>query len=247
MLDPYRVPGPVEPDLPTSCTNPQQAIRCAGFVPEPPRFPASIGFPALPPPHPRVFTIPRAVTAAATALLLVASASLSAVTFAVVTHRIDAKRHRAHERELVQSMIPQTALPMLPGTPVWVTDSTSHMIDDLWRSAENLAAANADVTLARARLPRALAEAGLTGGAMRVRYEMHKGYSGLRVLAVGERSAAALAGVRAGDLITAVNDIPMSSPELGRRAFETARDAHALVAEMRRDGHRVMLRVDWDE
>lgn len=227
MLDAYRLPGPVEPDLPVRCATPGEA-RCPHAGPP---LGAACGDAdpvrrLLPPRY------ARALSAAATAFLLMATASLGAVTYAVVESMV------AHRR----AVVPQAA-------HGWATSGGlgqgSHAVDELWRRAQELAEGG-DVRLTRATLPRALAEGDASVGAIRVAPEPRKGGTvGLRVLAVGDRSAAALAGVREGDFIISVNGFHFGTPSDGVRAFTAARASQGLVAEILRDGKPVILRVDW--
>src|SRR5450631_2590770 len=96
MLGPYRVPGPVEPDSPhldpPLVCSAGRRVGCAARPPAPPRFPASIGGAlTLGPPRRRVPAgFLKAVTAAATLLLLVASASLAAVASSLVIAQLHA-------------------------------------------------------------------------------------------------------------------------------------------------------------
>lgn len=250
MLGPYRVSAPVEPDLPTSCT----ARRCGAFVPHPPRFPASIG--CAPRPQralPSGFA--KALSAAATTLLLVASASISAVTYSVVVRQARAARAEA----LPQMADPVLALPPPPRrphafahvppaglVPLHAVGGHTHSVDELWRRAERIAATGAEITLARVSLPRG-SSAWDDAGALHIVPELHKGFAGLRVLAVGDRSAPALAGVRPGDLVLTVNGYVLGPPENGPHAFTAATNQRALIAEIWRDGRRVVLRVDWND
>jgi membrane-associated protease RseP (regulator of RpoE activity) len=161
-----------------------------------------------------------------------ATASLAAVTYAVVGSL--AAAHRASAAQAARGWSQSDG----------VADG-AHAVEDLWRRAEILAEAG-EVTLARATLPRALAEGENAAGSIHVAPEPRKGGTvGLRVVSVGESGAAALAGVRAGDFITAVNGFRFAAPADGARAFAAARASRAVVAELVRDGKRVVLRVDW--
>jgi membrane-associated protease RseP (regulator of RpoE activity) len=228
MPDPYRVPGPVAPDPPPPCARGPGPGACSPFAPHPPRFPGSVVLAAVPRPA-ALGLLGRALTAAATAFLLVASGSLSALTYTVV------------ERQASRAEPPL----FQPRAPVAAVAPEARVVESLWRRAEAAAAAGGDVTLARATLPRTAVPAGLDGAALRVVHEASAGAFGLRVVAVEPGSVAALAGLAPGDLITTVNGVDFTAPEDGARAFTSAREARALVAEVWRRGHRVVLRVDW--
>ncbi|MFT3764383.1 MAG: PDZ domain-containing protein [Minicystis sp.] len=193
-----------------------------------------------------LFAVPKAVTASATVFLLVASASLSAIAYTVVSTKL--RNAGLTEPPAQQAAMPQMATPIvIPGfAPISTAASPeARAVEEIWGDAERLAAAGGGVTLVRATLPRNVAESALEGGAVRVVHEPRKGTSGLRVVDVDEPSAAALAGVRRGDVITMVNGFPMNTPEDGKRAFASVRAARALVADVWREGRRMVLRVDW--
>jgi membrane-associated protease RseP (regulator of RpoE activity) len=241
MVGPYRIPGPVEPDFPARCSAPPEPCTCSVRSPERPRFANSIAAAliasgALSPGY------AKAVAAAATTALLVVSACLSALTYTAVLH--EARRMRGNAKHPQHTAIAAQA-PLVQARagvdPIGGLGQDTHAVGELWRRAEALAASGADVTLARATLPRTIAEE--DAATLHVVPEAHWG--GLRIAEVGERSAAALAGVRKGDVITAVNGFALRAPEDAVRAFGAIREEHALVAELWRHGQRVVLRVDW--
>lgn len=220
MSDPYRAPGSVEIEPPARCDD--RPYVCGT--------------------HTRRAWRPafsKALSVSATIFLLVASASLSAVAYSVVrrsaehAHRREASPTRAPVRFPAQHFGPD---------PIGSLGNDTHAVDELWRRAEQLAETGADVTLSRASMPRARVADWAGGSAVRVAHDAHAG--GLRILDLGDRSPASLAGVRPGDVITAVNGFPLSAPDDGVRAFSAMRDAEGVVAEMWREGRRVVLRVD---
>ena len=214
MLGPYRVPAPADPALPSRCTD--GAARCSA---------------------PRRL-VSRTLSAATTTFLLVASASLSAITYSVVSHQAQLAAHHAAP---VHARAPR-AVPILGLDPLASLGRDTHAVEDLWNRAEQLAEAGADITLARASLPRARVTSWAGNAALRVEPDARAG--GLRILDLGDRSPAALAGVRAGDVITALNGFPLIAPEDGARAFTAVEEARSMVAEIWREGRRVVLRVD---
>ena len=223
MLDAYRIPGPVDPDLPARCAGPDEP-RCPR--PGPPLGASCADADPRRPLLPRRYA--RALSAAATAFLLMATAALAATTYAVVESLV------AH-----REAVPQRA------AQGFTTSSGPADVEDLWRRAEQLAESG-EASLARATLPRSLADDAAAAGSIHVAPEPRTGGAvGRRVLSVGERGAAAIAGVRAGDFITAVNGVRFVAPSDGARAFAAARASRTVVAELLRDGKRVFLRVDW--
>ena len=211
----------------------------------------------------------RALSAATTVFLLVTSASVSAITYSVVAGQARYARAIAPQQavQAVQAATPETpsitvlppapqATPQLAPTPSFtpvplgaamslaMMGPHTHDVDELWRRAEQLAMSGVDVTLSRIALPRGAIAWG-DAGALHVVPEPHKGVDGLRVIAVGGRSAPALAGVRPGDLVVAVNGYALGEPQNGSRAFTAAREAGTLIAEVWRDGRRLVLRVGW--
>jgi S1-C subfamily serine protease len=122
----------------------------------------------------------------------------------------------------------------------------THAPDMLWLRAMHLANSGADVTLMRTRLAYPGVE-GLVGSGVRIAHERGPdGFVGVRVLDVGDgSSAAARAGVEAGDRIEAVNGFPLTTPRDLEQASDTARGARALVLEILRNGRRILLRVEW--
>jgi membrane-associated protease RseP (regulator of RpoE activity) len=218
MIGPYRIPGPVPPEPPSRCDD----------RPPPPACAASVTTRRLP------LAFVKALSVAATVLLLTASASISAIAFSVIRALADRGRiERQAELASARHLGPD---------PLGALARDTHDVDTLWRQAQALASSGADVTLSRASLPAPAAAAWADGASVRVLYDAHAG--GLRVVDLGERSPATLAGVQEGDVITAVNGYRLAAPEDASRAFATARDAHAVVAEVWRQGRRVVLRVD---
>ena len=177
----------------------------------------------------------KALSAAATVFLLAASASLSAVAYSVVRVLVD---HGSVGRRAQLPLAPRRLGP----DPLAALQRDTHAVDELWSRAERLASSGADVTLSRASLPGSSVGAWADGAAVRVLYDARAG--GQRLVDLGERSPATLAGVRSGDVITAVNGFRLAAPDDASLAFAAVRDAHAVVAEVWREGRRLVLRVD---
>lgn len=256
MLGPYRVPGPVELDS----APPRPEIRCSAvrkggcgaMPPAPPRFPASIGGALGPSRRSTPAGFLKALTAAATLLLLVASASLAAVASSLVIAQLryapaPARMARGELDEVESAAALLVRAGVADGSQLAGVGPETHAVDELWRRAARRAAEGVDVTLVRASLPRTATAAWLRDPSyLRVLPEQTgAGVRGLRIVDLDGQSAPALAGVRKGDVIMAVNGYSLGSPEDGLRAFAGAGEARALVAELERDGHRIALRIDW--
>jgi hypothetical protein len=175
MLDPYRTPGPVDADLPAE----PLPDRCA-----PPAVPACPGRSAASrtPRAPIPAGYAKALSAAATLLLLVGSASLSAMTWTVTRTLASASalyEHAAAAHSLQKVDLPVPPVPHKakrapaphedqdPMELAWPVRSIlgslgrpTHDPEVLWKRAEQLAEGTGSVTLARARvLPEALSSA----------------------------------------------------------------------------------------
>jgi hypothetical protein len=122
----------------------------------------------------------------------------------------------------------------------------THAADELWRRAEHLAGSGADVTLVSTTIAHPSSGTIFTSG-MRIGPEHGAaGVVGVHVLDAGQRlSAPALAGLRTGDWVEAVNGFPLDAPGNLQRAFDALDGRHTLVLEIVRDGRRIALRVDW--
>jgi hypothetical protein len=219
MLGPYRDLVPLDPDpLPDACV-PRGTLpkRCPYAAPLAP----ARGLP-------RAFA--RALSASATALLLVASASVGAITWTAVSTLV-AARH-GHARE---------APPVLPQTRA--TPPDTHDPDALWARAEWARERYGAPTLVRATIaPGAL---GLATLPVRVAFE--KGSSDrpvLRVLDAPEGSSARLLGLRPDDRITAVNGFRLDRPDDALSAYAHLTAGKSAIVELWREGRTVALRID---
>lgn len=226
MSGPYRLAGPVETDPPSNAGTP--GARCsdvdAGACPW--RCAPREAAPASRLPQ----GFARALSVAATTLLLVASASLSAITWSVLEHQF-----RGGRAAVSTLQAPDAALATL--------GPETHAVDELWRRAEQLAAAGSGVVLLRTEIPGASGSLPIDGvGTSRLRPEQG---AGVRVFGLAPRSTPVLAGLENGDLITAVNGYPMRAPEAALQAYPEVQRAHAAVLELVRDHRRIVLRVGW--
>ncbi len=215
MLGPYRDPAPACADvLPDSCVPEGDPTRCCPGLSAP--TPAGVA-PRRAGPSVHV----RALTAAATLLLLVSSASISAITW-TVTSTILAERAQRSAIEpppfglVVQAMAASgwraQHAPQPPSLDGLGTDT--HDVDALWSRAQWRAASGSAITLARASVdPGALAD-GM--GAARIVADPR---GGLGVVDLDQGSAAAIVGLRRGDLVTAVNGFALRRPDDARRAW----------------------------
>jgi S1-C subfamily serine protease len=225
MLGPYRAPAsvPVDrlPDLPDRCVPPAHRVEsCPHLSLAPAR--------RLPP----VFL--KALSASATLLLLVASASLSAVAWTVTATLLEGRGAR-----LADALPSRTRAPRVPSLASLGPES--HDAEVLWGRAERFASVRHDeLTLVRATLSPEVLEAADTPA--RVVHEPGLG-GGLYVADVGPTSQAAMIGLRPGDLITAVNGFALRHPDAAVRALGTLHTGGEAVVELVRGGRAIALRI----
>jgi hypothetical protein len=288
MLGPYR--SLVEADsAPIHCpANPHDGASCNGIPPYPSRFPAIVthAYGALA--RPAATAYPRVVSLAAALVLLATSASLGAITWAVLATQLQRSMEEGDARvwsqvQMNQALVKELAAKTHPaplGTtqdhahaapahtapkpPVSPSASPAHVeavrapphallarlgpethaADVLWQRAESLAGSGADVTLVRTTLAHQDAGTLLASG-MRIVHE-ERPLLGVRVVDVGKQfSAPALAGLRVGDQVEAVNGFALGVPNDIQRVFDAMDGRRSLVVEIVRDGRRIALRVDW--
>lgn len=231
MLGPYREPVLIVADpLPRSCV-PEDApgrVRC----PPPARaFPSGFF---------------KALSAAATLLLLVSSASLAAITWTITSTLISApERLSLHVPEAFMNdraaarPAPYRARGPLP------FDAGTHQVEAIWAREQWTAAQGPWLTLARATVaPGAFAPEMFAGAGAHARV-VHEP-RGLRLVELDEGSTATLVGLRQGDLITAINGFALRRPDDAVRAYEEVAAGRAVVIELLRNGRPVALRVDWE-
>jgi hypothetical protein len=236
MLGPYRDSVPLEADpLPDACVperDPRQ--RC----PYEPRA-SGLGLAS------RFLT--RAVSASATLLLLVASASLSAITW-TVTENLVATRRLREEAVKMRALSPNLGTGPVCEAPKAAAltapdDVETHDVDALWARAKHASRVNGTPTLARASLSPA-AFAGVTAP-VHVAFEAGpSGLGGLRVLDVADGSQAALLGLRSGDRITSVDGYGLRRPDDALVAYAHLAQGKSALVELERDGRAIVLRVD---
>ena len=227
MLGPYRDPVPTDPDvLPDTCVPKEGAAPCQRLhvLPCPP--PAR----SLPPAFGKAFA------GAATLLLLVASASMSAITWTVTSTIRSARTPHAGD-EVAQQVVQQTD-GRGPSLELVRQGVETHDVEVLWGRAVRLAGTHKRLTLARA----VVASEALSGGVERARLVADR-RDALRIADLDERSAAALVGLRRGDLLTAVNGFALRRPADATRAWQRIK-GRSMVLELLRDGRRVALRID---
>jgi hypothetical protein len=265
MLGPYRDPASVETEppaepLPDRCV-PEEA-RCPGCPPV-----AVAGRPPVPP------AFAKALSAAATLLLLIGCASLSAITWTVTSTLAEARAAKLRSAEgeaqarsapvqvppfgvVLQALAEQQARRAEPApaagvSPLASTTASmlallggeSHRAEVLWRRAETLSKEGVALTLARATV----APGAIAGGdALGEILRPDRYGEGLRVWPTGGPTTAAMLGLRKGDLVTAVNGWSVLDPASSLHAYAslTRERPRSAVVELVRDGRRVALRVD---
>jgi membrane-associated protease RseP (regulator of RpoE activity) len=223
MLGPYREPVLVVADpLPRSCVPEGAAppcLRCQARA-----FPV------------RAIKV---VTAAATLLLLVGSASVAAISWAAMRSSFTGEDPRPTNspENVTQAAAPP---PQVPRAQELIRLGTAtHEVEVLWARAQRVAALGSGLTLARATVaPGALASADTD---VRTMHETR----GMWVVDIDRRSPAALLGLRAGDLVTAINGFALGKMDEASKAYEAVGEGRSVVVELDRQGRRVALRVDW--
>jgi membrane-associated protease RseP (regulator of RpoE activity) len=122
----------------------------------------------------------------------------------------------------------------------------THDPDALWTRAERLAGEDRRVTLVRATIaPDALPALGaLATGAPRAHVGQLGPLAGVQVASADPGSLPALLGLRAGDVVTAIDGIPLRHPDDVKRALAVSTLARGVVIELRRGAQWVVLRLD---
>ena len=102
-----------------------------------------------------------------------------------------------------------------------------------------IAAPDAPAALTRTELAASLADFGKLAGSIRAEFTP----AGLRIDAVAERSLFAKAGLRAGDVVTAVDNQPLRSLDDAATLYARAGTARNVSIQALRGGKPVSLRV----
>jgi hypothetical protein len=236
MLGPYRDSVPLDADpLPDACVPDREPRQRCPYEPRASGLGVASRF------------LTRAVSASATLLLLVASASLSAITWTVTENLVAARR--LSEEAIKMGALPPNlgSRPMCEGPKAAALsvhpDAEIHDVDALWARAKQSSRVNGSPTVARASLSPA-AFAGVTAP-VHVAFEAGpSGIGGLRVLDAAEGSHAALLGLRAGDRITSVDGYGLRRPDDALVAYAHLAQATSALIELVRDGRAIVLRVD---
>ncbi len=174
------------------------------------------------PPEVRWLPGRRAAILAASTLLTLGIAAPVAVTWAALSAR-------------------DAATELLPAPP---HPASEHLVDAIWARAQRKAAQGSWLTLARATVaPGAFSGGGLASFEHRV-HVAHEP-RGLRLVELEPGSPETLVGLRAGDLLTAINGYAMRRPDDAFRAYHEIEARRPIVVELLRDGKPVALRVDW--
>jgi hypothetical protein len=177
-------------------------------------------------------TLIRALTGAATLLLLVASASIAAIAWTVTTTILEARGLRSGV-SFERAEVPSPALASL--------GAETHNAEVLWARAERFAA-HGPLTLVRATAaPGALAKAGLPS----VLVEPHDP-GGVEIGELAPGSQVDLLGLRRGDVITAVNGFPFRMHHAGVKLLSdiASPGGGPVVVEFRRGHRAIAMRVE---
>ncbi len=153
--------------------------------------------------------------------------------------------------------LPPTAAlpPQAPEGPASILANagpTTHDPAYLVARARRLADAGADVSVVSLRLPLAAldhaVQAMLTApGSTRISPLYREGRAaGLRIQSPSD-PLMGLAGIRDGDVLTAVNGYALPTLESAAGPFDRAIDERLFVAELIRDAHRVVLVISWPD
>jgi membrane-associated protease RseP (regulator of RpoE activity) len=122
--------------------------------------------------------------------------------------------------------------------------SPTHVPAELWRRAQALSAAGADLTLSRTTLPMPLVGAGEASIASQARIAYRPERGGVLIEGLPARSAALLAGIAAGDVVTALNGYALTSPDAAIEGYESVHATRIAVLEILRAGRRIVLQID---
>jgi membrane-associated protease RseP (regulator of RpoE activity) len=125
--------------------------------------------------------------------------------------------------------------------PRW---ASTHDVDAIWDRAQQKAARGSWLTLARATVAPGAFSAGRRGS---FEHRVHVAHEprGLRLMELQEGSPETLLGLRAGDLVTAINGYALRRPTEAFRAYHEVAAGRGIVVELLREGKPVALRVDW--
>ena len=122
--------------------------------------------------------------------------------------------------------------------------ASTHRVDAIWARAQRKAARGSWLTLARATVAPGAFSAGGRGS---FEHRVHVAHEprGLRLMELQEGSPETLLGLRAGDLVTAINGYALRRPTEAFRAYHEIATGRGVVVELLREGKPVALRVDW--
>ena len=170
--------------------------------------------------------------------------------------------HRNARRPVLVAPSPQPALAQPPVHEDFVSDGppsilaeagpTTHDPAYLVARARRLADAGADVTVVSLRIPSNTldhAVQSMLSGMSHTRVVplYRSGHAaGLRIESA-DGPLFALAGIRDGDVLTALNGYALPTTDESNSHFGHVMDEHLFVAELVRDSHRVVLAVSWPD
>ncbi len=138
---------------------------------------------------------------------------------------------------------PAPALVFLSPLGLSSLGATTHDPRVLLGRAARLRAEGADLTLTRTQLPTSLDRAIEEAFAPHARIATRFAVGGIEIKSLPPGSTAALLGLQAGDVITAVNGHALIKPESALAVYASAQATRIVVLEVIRDEHRIVLEV----
>lgn len=248
MLGPYRTIA-AAPSSPCAAPSPKEPCPGQGpFPPEPQQFASSCGANTARP--------PRSLTSWLVGPILAAfSLSIFLIMFKLLTTHPTVKHTHTREVKIIEAPIRSEAAPC--GASQWRAPSPRPPLaprrdgsllaslgaptdapPELWRRAEKLRAAGLDAVLIRAVFSRESIDRTFEGGIVHV----EPAPGGLRITGIKPMSAFAMAGLREGDVVLAVNGHALTDPEHALSMYPYMPWKEAVV-EILRGERRVFLHV----
>ncbi|MEZ4313206.1 MAG: PDZ domain-containing protein [Polyangiaceae bacterium] len=165
------------------------------------------------------------------------------------SHRPSSRRPHDHGNSAPATPTPsesaavQSAHGQTPFFSLSALGSPSHAPDELWSRAERLSTAGFDVVLSDNMLPAEAATQLATELGPAARIAPVAGLGGIRILRLGNGPLARSAGLREGDILTALNGYPLLQPDSALEAYSSLSTQRTAVIEVRRGDRTVFLRL----
>lgn len=248
MLGPYRTIA-AAPSSPCAAPSPKEPCPGQGpFPPEPQQFASSCGANTARP--------PRSLTSWLVGPILAAfSLSIFLIMFKLLTTRPTERHTHTREVKIIEAPLRNEAAPCYArasrepsprprldqrrdGSLLSSLGAPTDAPPELWRRAEKLRAAGLDADLIRAVFSRVSIDHILEGGIVHV----EPAPGGLRITGVTPRSAFAMAGLREGDVVLAVNGHALTDPEHTLSMY-TYMPWNESVVELLRNERRIFVHV----